>query len=111
LENWQVLDLIELEINLFRDLIEEILKFGVKIAKIKSKDYIENGAQIQGGIYSLNQGLNYKTFKTSRAKMKITIKHKKGAISRHYSSSSTVQPPTATITPTINGWNDIVLWL
>jgi len=33
LENWQVLDLIELEINLFRDLIEEILKFGVKLQK------------------------------------------------------------------------------
>jgi hypothetical protein len=38
LENRQVLDLIELGINLFRDIIEEILKFGVKIAKLKSKD-------------------------------------------------------------------------
>jgi hypothetical protein len=68
LENWQVLDLIELGINLFRDLIEEILKFGVKIAKLKSKDYIENDAQMQGANYSLNQGLNYKTFKTARVK-------------------------------------------
>jgi hypothetical protein len=76
---------------------------GVKIAKLKSKDYIENGAQMQGGNYSLNEGFNYKTFKTSRAKMKITIKHKNGAVSRHCSSSSTVQPPAATITPAING--------
>jgi hypothetical protein len=68
LENWQILDLIELGINLFRDLIEEILKFGVKIAKLKSKDYIENGAQMQGANYSLNQGLNYKTFETARVK-------------------------------------------
>jgi hypothetical protein len=68
LENWQVLDLIELVINLFKDLIEEILKFGVKITKLKSKDYIENGAQMQGANYSLNQGLNYKTFKTARVK-------------------------------------------
>jgi hypothetical protein len=51
----------------------------VKIAKLKSKDYIENGAQMQGANYSLNEGLNYKTFKTSRAKMKTTIKHKNGA--------------------------------
>jgi len=32
-----------------------------------------------GANYSLNEGLNYKTFKTSRAKMKTTIKHKNGA--------------------------------
>jgi hypothetical protein len=76
---------------------------GIKIAKLKSKDDIENVAQMQGANYSLNEGLNYKTFKTSRAKMKITIKHKNGAVSRHCSSPSTVQPPTATITPAVNG--------
>jgi hypothetical protein len=76
---------------------------GVKIAKLKSKDYIENSAQIQGANYSLNEGLNYKTFKTSRAKMKITIKHKNGVVSKHCSSPSTVQPPAATIIPAING--------
>jgi hypothetical protein len=32
-----------------------------------------------GANYSLNEGLNYKTFKTSRAKIKTTIKHKNGA--------------------------------
>ena len=31
-----------------RDLIEEILKFGVKIEKLKSKEYIENGSQMLG---------------------------------------------------------------
>jgi hypothetical protein len=51
----------------------------VKIAKLKLKDYIENGEQMQGANYSLNEGLNYKTFKTSRAKMKTTLKHKNGA--------------------------------
>jgi len=34
---------------------------------------------MQGANYSLNEGLNYKTFKTSRAKMKTTIKNKNGA--------------------------------
>jgi hypothetical protein len=34
---------------------------------------------MQGANYSLNEGLNYKIVKTSRAKMKTTIKHKNGA--------------------------------
>ena len=49
------------------DLIEEIAKFGVNWGhdcnKLRSKDYIENGAQMQGANYSLNQGLNYKALK------------------------------------------------
>jgi hypothetical protein len=36
---------------------------GVKIAKLKSKDYIENGAQMQGANYSLNEGLITKLLK------------------------------------------------
>ena len=45
--------------------------FGVQIANLKSKDYIEKGTQMQGANYSLNQGLNYKLFETSRVKVKI----------------------------------------
>jgi hypothetical protein len=43
---------------------------GVQIAKLKSKVYIEKGAQMQGANYSLNQGFNYKTFKTAWIKTK-----------------------------------------
>ena len=39
--------------------------------KLKSKDSIENGVQMQGGNYSLNQGPNYKTVETSRVKVKM----------------------------------------
>jgi hypothetical protein len=94
-----------------RDLIEEILKFGVKIKKFKSKDYVENGAQMQGANYSLNQGLNYKTFKTSRAKTQKIIKHQSGAVCG-YVVHLLQRTSTATITPAINGWKkQIVLWL
>jgi hypothetical protein len=51
----------------------------VKIAKLKSKDYIENGAQIQGANYSLNEGLSCKRFKHLRAKMQMDISHLKTA--------------------------------
>jgi hypothetical protein len=57
-----------MELTYSRTLIEEILKFGVKIIKLKSKDYIENGAQMHGANYSLNQRLNYKAFETARVK-------------------------------------------
>ena len=43
---------------------------GVQIAKLKSKDYIEKGAKMQGANYSLNQGFNYKTFKVAWIKTK-----------------------------------------
>jgi hypothetical protein len=43
---------------------------GVQIAKLKSKDYIEKGTQMQGANYSLNQGFNYKNFKTAWIKKK-----------------------------------------
>ena len=39
--------------------------------KLESKDYIKNGVQMQGGNYSLNQGLNYKIVETSRVKVKM----------------------------------------
>jgi len=48
--------------------MEEILKFGVQIAKLKSKDEIKNGAKVQGSIYSLSRGLSYDNFKTSGTK-------------------------------------------
>jgi len=69
----------------------------IKVEGLACKKRRNTGVQLQ-----FNQGLNYKTFKTSRAKIKITIKHKNGAVSRHCSSSSTIQPPTTTITPAIN---------
>ena len=58
------------------DLIEEILKFGVKIAKLKPKDQCVNGAEMQGFNYNLPKDWTVK-MKNVRDQ---NTKHRTGAV-------------------------------
>jgi hypothetical protein len=59
LKNRQVLDLIELGINLFRDLIENLSRYRADsdqiCKKLKPKEQCVNGAEMQGFNYNLSK--------------------------------------------------------